>query len=280
MNGIFIGGMIKSGTSLVRRLLQAHAEVISGLETYWFDLYENYENLNSVRGAGLKGQAMVTDTQRLQRLSEFYSIPIENLIQLYEREKDAIGFIKSFFIELTTLRCGHYTTWVEKTPGNAIYAQQIVAANNSYIHVLRHPADVWYSCKRDEKFETIHEFIHTYKRYQDPIHKQQQLNLKIFVYEKFIKDQQSTQNALYDFVGLKSAKHNLSRVSDNGHELALVAKVSNKTSSTLLRLEDPIDDRSIGVRRDLPEFEISLIQRELNHYLPDTIMNNYKDSIL
>ena len=34
---IFIGGMFKSGTSLLRAMLGQHSAIASGLETYWFD---------------------------------------------------------------------------------------------------------------------------------------------------------------------------------------------------------------------------------------------------
>ena len=34
---IFIGGMFKSGTTLLRAMLGQHSAIASGLETYWFD---------------------------------------------------------------------------------------------------------------------------------------------------------------------------------------------------------------------------------------------------
>lgn len=35
---IFIGGQMKSGTTLVRALLSQHPNIFGGLETHWFDL--------------------------------------------------------------------------------------------------------------------------------------------------------------------------------------------------------------------------------------------------
>lgn len=38
---IFIGGLYKSGTSLLRAMLGQHSNIASGLETFWFDLQLN-----------------------------------------------------------------------------------------------------------------------------------------------------------------------------------------------------------------------------------------------
>jgi hypothetical protein len=275
MKGIFIGGMIKSGTSLVRRLIQSHEDVVSGLETYWFELFENYKVAGQKRGAGLIDQTEISDLSRLERLSVFYDIPLEKVLEIYRYEDTAIKFLQRFFGTVSDLHNKNAKIWVEKTPGNALYTDQIAKEKHTYIHVIRHPADVWYSCKRDSKFSSVSEFVDVYRGYQRPFDFIRDLNCKVIIYEQLIHRPHDVQTSLFEFLGLENYHENTTSLSDDGKELRLVEKVTNKQSKTLLRLEDPIDKNSIGTRNKLPACEKYQVEKELWEFIPENLIKTY-----
>ena len=54
---IFIGGLMKSGTSLFRKLLSLHPNIFAGLETHWFkpEFTEGWQDSSSQRQKWLRG---------------------------------------------------------------------------------------------------------------------------------------------------------------------------------------------------------------------------------
>ena len=280
MKGIFIGGMIKSGTSLVRRLVSSNDNVFSGLETYWFDLYDNFKHMNLVKGGGLTNQSCISDLQRLENLSRFYGISSVKVEEIYKNNSNALSFIENFFLECTQIHHKNPYVWLEKTPGNALFAEQILSASFPYIHVIRHPADVWYSCKRDAKFASLNEFVETYSLYQSAIFKTNCSNFKILIYEDFIENKEAIARSLFDFLGLDTPRNDYATLKDNGKELSIVRNHTGKTSNTLLRLEDPIDARSVGSRKDLPCEEKDFIEEKLFWCFGDNIMKRFGSNIL
>lgn len=280
MEGIFVGGMIKSGTSLVRRLAESHPDIFSGLETYWFDLYNNFESQNLKKGALLAGQISITDEARLKNISLFYNLDYEIVLCIYQSCDDALSFLSQVFEKCLKRNQNPESLWLEKTPGNALYAEQIIHAGYKYIHVIRDPLDVWYSCKRDKKFLSINEFIDVYENYQQPLVNNTSANMALVVYENLIADYKNVMSNFFNYVGKNNFLINKNSGVDSGRELTLVRKATGKVSATLKRLESPIDSDSIGVGNDLPMKEVKMIKKELADFFYPEICKNFRKIIL
>ncbi|MBT5190889.1 MAG: hypothetical protein HOM07_00975, partial [Rhodospirillaceae bacterium] len=61
---IFIGGLMRSGTTLFRAMLSQHSAIASGLETHWFDI--DWPNQQARGGEPLR--------EYLHRIGDFFEI--------------------------------------------------------------------------------------------------------------------------------------------------------------------------------------------------------------
>ena len=84
---IFIGGLFKSGTSLLRAMLGQHTAIASGLETYWFDL--NWKNKDD------------KFWERINLLSKLYDIDDEETRNLVDESANVAQFLNSFLAKYT-----------------------------------------------------------------------------------------------------------------------------------------------------------------------------------
>ena len=66
---VFIGGMFKSGTSLLRAMLGQHRNIASGLETYWFEV-------DPRAGLGRDGEPI---GPYLARLAAYYGMEVAEI---------------------------------------------------------------------------------------------------------------------------------------------------------------------------------------------------------
>ena len=86
---IFIGGMFKSGTSLLRRLIGSHPTIFAGLETNWFRL-DPYFASNKLN-AGLIDPIV-------KQWSQFNNLPIEvvtRIIRDSRSSEDSLNLLMS-----------------------------------------------------------------------------------------------------------------------------------------------------------------------------------------
>ena len=279
MDGIFVG-MIKSGTSLVRRLLGSHPEVLSGLETYWFDFYDNEEGRKYPKGALISDKSLITDEENLEKLSVF-NLNHSECLKIYKSNTRPLDFLVEFFSQVvSTNKINSPLKWVEKTPGNALYFNEIVDAGFEYIHVIRDPADVWFSCKRDKKFNTISEFCSVYEKYQMPLFSKHRTKIKLIIYENLARDYSTIINKIFSNVGLYKIQLNDNCGGDSGSENKLVQSISGRRSVTLDRLEDKIDTKSIGVSKSLDPDELALIHEKLARYKTSHLIKTYEDILI
>lgn len=122
---IIIGGFYRSGTSLVRRLLDAHGSIHCGPEVKFFkDLRGDYIN----------------DPLRHVRL--FSTLPSLGLTS----EEVATIFGQAFVAahDLAAHKAGK-ARWADKNPENVLYLQEwkrLLPNGFAFIHVVRHPLDV------------------------------------------------------------------------------------------------------------------------------------------
>ena len=113
---VFIGGMYKSGTTLLRMMLSQHSDMVSGLETFWFDL--NWEDRNSGRteyvGRRWDGTRDEAPGDQIERLCRYYGLdPVAHADRI-----DACSSREEFLDFLLTTyaaTCGA-GRWTEKTP--------------------------------------------------------------------------------------------------------------------------------------------------------------------
>ncbi|MDZ7696604.1 MAG: sulfotransferase [Deltaproteobacteria bacterium] len=74
---IFIGGLYKSGTSLLRAMLSQHSSIVGGLETFWFDLdfSGKTQSIHNVRNWDATRSEPLHD--HITRLANFYDMDRE-----------------------------------------------------------------------------------------------------------------------------------------------------------------------------------------------------------
>ena len=128
---VFIGGMFKSGTSLLRAMLGRHSRLFTGLETQW---------LAQARGA----EAAERDAW-LERLSNFFDVPRRILEEVVGDAVEADACLDRLMSFLA--RREGKSRWVEKTPYNMGNIDRILSfwPGAKVLHVVRDPRDVYAS---------------------------------------------------------------------------------------------------------------------------------------
>ena len=142
---IFIGGMFKSGTSLLRAMLGHHSRFFAGLETQWVN--ERWD-----------GTAHDARRHWLERLSVFFDAPVAELEKACGDAADVETSLDRLLTFLAA-RAGK-ERWVEKTPGNVGAIERILAnwPNASILHIIRDPRDVYASMLESRKWTVPEEF--------------------------------------------------------------------------------------------------------------------------
>ena len=142
---IFIGGMFKSGTTLLRAMLGHHSAIASGLETYWFDW----------DWAEWKSGAM---GETFDRLAGYFDLECAAVIQLAAEAESAEAFL-DVLMAAVAKRAGK-PRWVEKTPGNIAHVDRIWATwpGAQVIQIVRDPRDVFASLVEARKWDTPEAF--------------------------------------------------------------------------------------------------------------------------
>src|SRR4030042_417161 len=127
---IIIGGFYRSGTSLVRRLLDAHSRIHCGPEVKFFkDFYGDYspDELHHVRLFSTLASLGLTE---------------EEMLTIYGR-----AFVESH--ELAARKAGKMR-WADKNPENVLYLQQwdrLLPGGFFFLQIVRNPLDALASLK-------------------------------------------------------------------------------------------------------------------------------------
>jgi protein-tyrosine sulfotransferase len=131
---IVMGGAPRSGTTLLRRLLDRHPDVCSGAETKLF----------------------VPAAFNLEWLSRSYGLPLAELSSMRTEAASQAAFIDAFAARART--DAGKERWAEKTPQNVRYLDWILERfpRASVIHIIRDGRDVICSMRQHPDWRWVH----------------------------------------------------------------------------------------------------------------------------
>jgi hypothetical protein len=236
---IIIGGFYRSGTSLLRRILDAHSHIHCPPEIKFFrDFYGDY---------------FTDDLKHLRFFTTLRSIGLseEDLIEIY-----GAAFIRSH--ELAARRL-HKKRWGDKTPENLLYLNswfKLLRGKMFFIFVVRDPLDtiaslieVGFPKTIPSAFEEKIELLKKYVEKGLSFAKEHSNISHVVRYEDIVQDSESTLVNLFHFIGEK-------------FEEGVLENFSNKERQS--GIEDPkilreryIHDKSIGRgKNDLTDEQI------------------------
>lgn len=241
---IFIGGLFKSGTTLLRAMLGQHSSLASGSETYWFDLDLNYIKSN------------VSDESvghwSVERWRKFYGLEKDITDKMIAKSRSATELLNMFM--------GYYTRstgkrrWVEKTPGNILHLERIYSTwpEAKVIHIIRDPRDVFASLKQAKKWDTVEVFADLWCQYLGAAEKYKEKskldNQRYFEirYEDLVFRPKILMKKVLHFIGEKWEEI-VSEFNGKEDEFHKVLELTGKSSTTLDRLRKPLTQKRVGI---------------------------------
>ena len=190
---IIIGGCHRSGTTLVRRLLNAHPNIYCGSEVKFFrDLYGHYSEdpLAHLRFSHT-ARTLVNDDELLQEWGRMY---IRLLKTAAKNEKKV--------------------RWADKNPENVMYLSQwekLLGKRWLYVHVVRNPLDTLASIDEAEFKLTLPSDwpgrIAHIKRYMElglEYIEQNPKRAHLIIYEELVSNPEAVLESLMQFLGESS----------------------------------------------------------------------------
>jgi hypothetical protein len=252
---IFIGGMLKSGTSLFRAMLGQHPNVAAGLETFWFDV------VWEVSG---RGQEPFEDY--LLRMATFFEMSTEDVQGFRRASADVVGFLNRF-LGFYASRSGK-ARWAEKTTGNAGNIERILEnwPSAQIVHVTRDPRDVLTSYQQAGKFRGLEAFC---RQWADHVGKARQARgvcddsqyLEV-AYEDLVLEPETTMRGVLEFLNEPWCSE-VSNFQGKADEYSKVLAGTGRHSTTLKRLSEPLTTARIQIWPDhLGTDEIRLLEQE------------------
>lgn len=255
---IFIGGQMKSGTTMLRMLLARHSNIFSGLETYWFDddLYQNHNAINN---------------PSVEKICEFYDVSTEELSSIIQITAQNENLFIHNFLEYC-MRREEKNRWLEKTPDNIKQIKTIERNWDVYkfIHVLRDFRDIYASWKLSKKYSLSFFLDQVHLCYSD---KQELLATRTekyleVKYEKLVTESYQVIHEILSFLDepFEEACTSLSMQTSKA-DFDKVFIATGKKSTTLLSTQQPINSKKIGhYKTVLTLDEIHHIEKELYMY--------------
>ncbi len=249
---IFIGGLMKSGTSLLRVLLAKHPNIFGGLETHWFsdDIIVDWKDSSS---------------KRQRYLREFFDVNDSEFEKIKSEASDGVDFFDRFM--LFCARRDSKNRWVEKTPDNILHISSIRKnwPDAKFIHVMRDLRDIYASWKSKKNMD-IEAFLakahEVYAGLEGVVGRPDDFYLEIN-YNDLVLDTRRTIERVLNHID-EPWVDGLDSTSGDSGEFEKVLKITGKESATLSALKQPIFSSSIGQWEDiLSQEESDRIEREL-----------------
>ena len=254
---IFVGGMFKSGTSLLRAMLGQHSAIASGLETYWFDW-----NWSARKSASMKIM--------YGRLAHFFDMSVAEVTGMAMGSETAEDFLETLMAEVA--RRQGKPRWAEKTPGNIAHADRIWAAwpDAKIVHIIRDPRDVFASLVEAKKWDSPEEFADRWVstigrglRLKGEINPSDKSYLAIR-YEDLIAASEQTMRRVIDFIE-ESWEAAVAQFSGRPEDFDKVLEATGKASTTLERLKEPLSGERVGIwPQVLTQNQLMEIKRAIN----------------
>lgn len=240
---IFIGGMFKSGTTLLRAMLGEHSAIASGLETYWFNW--NWTERDSAKMQG-----------KIVQLAGFYDLPSDEVVALAQSAPSTEAFLDALMNELAS-KLGK-RRWAEKTPGNIAHVDRIWSfwPNAQVIHITRDPRDVFASLREARKWDSVEEFA---ERWCNTIGAGTELINRInpddtaylvIRYEDLIDAPEATMRRVVSFLN-EDWEPQVGTFSGRDGDFEKVRDATGKASTTLERLKEPLTNQRVGIWRNI-----------------------------
>lgn len=240
---IFIGGMYKSGTSLLRAMLGHHSHLFAGLETQW--LNERWQ-----------GAPEESRNAWLERLAVFFDAPRAELESVCAGAPDVETCLDRVMTFLTA-RAGK-SRWIEKTPGNAGAIDRILAhwPRARVLHIIRDPRDVYASMIESRKWTEPRDFAARWTGIvtgaRDWLAGQGGAHPAYYElrYEQLVRSPESETRKILDFLG-EPFEGAVAEFLGQAEDFDRVRKATGKESPTLQRLAEPITTARVGVWKDV-----------------------------
>ncbi len=240
---IFIGGLFKSGTSLLRAMLGQHSAIATGLETYWFDIDWD----------GAHDEAF---HERIERLRNFYGLEKGITDQMVVQSESSARFLSLFL--------GHYANslgkrrWAEKTPGNILHIDRIFSEwpDAKVIHVIRDPRDVFASSKQAGKWDQIDKFSGVWCRFlgaAEGFKRKLRLDNKSYLeirYENLVSFPGETMKRVIGFLD-ESWEESVAEFRGKEDDYHKVLELTGKDSTTLNRLREPLSKKRVDIWKEI-----------------------------
>jgi hypothetical protein len=253
---IFIGGLFKSGTSLLRAMVGQHSAIASGLETYWFDV-------DWAAGRGRQGEPL---SQYIAERAAYFD---EDPAQAAAMAAEAAG-IEDF---LGRLLMGHAARlgkrrWAEKTPGNVLHMDRILAhwPDARILHIVRDPRDVFASLREAGKWDTVDAFASRWCTFLGAAERHKRsldLSTKRYLevrYERLVLNPEDAMRDVIAFLG-EGWEPACAAFDGKPDDFEKVRAATGKESTTLKSLAAPLTDDRIGLwRRVLDETELAAVR--------------------
>jgi hypothetical protein len=252
---IFIGGMYKSGTSLLRLMITQHGNIAGGLETYWFEV-------DPTMSIGRGGEPIGA---YCERLAAYFAMPVADVRQLAASSPDAETFVDRL---MTALAKKHgKPRWAEKTPGNIAHADRIVRywPGARIVHIVRDPRDVYASLREAKKWDDAEAFgsrwCANFAGNEDSLRScaLRPGNYYEVRYESLVLHPERTMRPLIAFLG-ESWDPACAQFSGRENEYEVVRVQTGKASSTLARLRNPLSDSRVGLWKQVPPEELDAVR--------------------
>lgn len=256
---IFVGGMYKSGTSLLRAMLGQHSRIFAGLETFWFDL-------------GRGSDSPATLLAACNRLAHYFGLPAADVCAFHQEAVSPERFLDRLMRAVVT-REGK-PRWLEKTPGNIAHVDRIWAAwpNAQVLHIIRDPRDIFASLVEAKKWSGVDEFAERWcstigegERLIAAIGPDQKLYLTLR-YEDLICGPEVTMRKVLDYLG-EPWESQVAAFEGIEEDFQKVLEATGKESTTLKRLKEPLTAQRVGIwkqvlsKRQVDDIRGAIIRR-------------------
>ena len=146
---IFIGGMVRSGATLLRNILGQHRTIALGQDTNWFEW-------------DWKRRLLPDMQHTLASLARYFDVNADDTRVLAQYLGSPEVFLTILMEELA--RREGKERWVERTAGNVAHMDRIWRAfpGAQIIQITRDPRDIFASLLESQKCESISEFADTW----------------------------------------------------------------------------------------------------------------------